>query len=124
MKYIENDNESVYSQSVWGDEEAKRNSHRAGHRGRYARQGEFIIKLSFYFPFHFHVVLVTRCVISSVLSVSVCQFEGAAGDEFQEQAAQLCSLQSQALDFIKNKQRKDPRFAHIIQVHAFFLWFY
>lgn len=46
----------------------------------------------------------------------MCQFEGAAGDEFQEQTAQLCSQQSQALELIKNKQRKDPRFAHIIQV--------
>lgn len=48
----------------------------------------------------------------------VGQFEGAAGEEFQEQAAQLCSQQSQALELIKNKQRKDQRFAHIIQVHT------
>uniref|UniRef100_A0A8C6SI75 Rho guanine nucleotide exchange factor (GEF) 11 n=1 Tax=Neogobius melanostomus TaxID=47308 RepID=A0A8C6SI75_9GOBI len=34
---------------------------------------------------------------------------------FQEQAAQLCSQQSQALELIKTKQRKDPRFAHVIQ---------
>lgn len=45
-----------------------------------------------------------------------CQFEGAAGAEFQDQVSQLCSQQSQALELIKNKQRKDPRFAHIVQV--------
>lgn len=55
----------------------------------------------------------------SVLTVHVSlQFEGVAGDEFQEQASQLCSQQSQALELIKNKQRKDPRFAQIIQVHT------
>lgn len=45
------------------------------------------------------------------------QFEGAAGEEFQEQASQLCCLQSQAQELIKNKKRKDPRFAQLIQVH-------
>lgn len=44
------------------------------------------------------------------------QFDGAAGEEFQEQVSQLCSLQSQARELIKNKKRKDPRFAQIIQV--------
>lgn len=49
----------------------------------------------------------------------VCfQFEGQAGEEFQEQASQLCSQHSQAVELIKNKKRKDPRFAQIIQVRA------
>lgn len=46
------------------------------------------------------------------------QFEGQAGEEFQEQASQLCSQHSQAVELIKNKKRKDPRFAQIIQVHT------
>uniref|UniRef100_A0A7N8X1E4 Rho guanine nucleotide exchange factor (GEF) 11 n=1 Tax=Mastacembelus armatus TaxID=205130 RepID=A0A7N8X1E4_9TELE len=54
-------------------------------------------------------------IVQDIGDVMLARFEGAAGDEFQEQAAQLCSQQSQALELIKNKQRKDPRFAHIIQ---------
>lgn len=50
--------------------------------------------------------------------VFVPQFEGQAGEEFQEQASQLCSQHSQAVELIKNKKRKDPRFAQIIQVHT------
>lgn len=51
----------------------------------------------------------------------VLQFEGQPGEEFQEEASQLCSQQSQARELIKNKRRKDPRFAHIIQVATPFL---
>ncbi|KAJ0006225.1 hypothetical protein NQD34_013498 [Periophthalmus magnuspinnatus] len=54
-------------------------------------------------------------IVQDIGDVIVSRFDGAAGEEFQEQAAQLCSQQSQALELIKNKQRKDPRFAHIIQ---------
>ncbi|XP_026208449.1 rho guanine nucleotide exchange factor 11 isoform X2 [Anabas testudineus] len=54
-------------------------------------------------------------VVQDIGDVMLARFEGAAGDEFQEQAAQLCSQQTQALELIKNKKRKDPRFAHIIQ---------
>ncbi|XP_056224566.1 rho guanine nucleotide exchange factor 11 isoform X6 [Seriola aureovittata] len=54
-------------------------------------------------------------IVQDIGDVMLARFEGAAGDEFQEQASQLCSQQSQALELIKNKQRKDPRFAHIIQ---------
>ncbi|MEQ2174033.1 hypothetical protein GOODEAATRI_003617, partial [Goodea atripinnis] len=43
-------------------------------------------------------------------------YELHAGNEFQEQASQLCCQQTQALELIKNKKRKDPRFAQIIQV--------
>ncbi|KAK5858612.1 hypothetical protein PBY51_002739 [Eleginops maclovinus] len=53
--------------------------------------------------------------VQDIGDVMLARFEGAAGDEFQEQASQLCSQQSQAQELIKNKQRKDPRFAHIIQ---------
>ncbi|XP_034532525.1 rho guanine nucleotide exchange factor 11 isoform X3 [Notolabrus celidotus] len=54
-------------------------------------------------------------IVQDIGDVMLARFEGAAGDEFQEQASQLCSQQTQALELIKNKQRKDPRFAHIIQ---------
>ncbi|XP_069374348.1 rho guanine nucleotide exchange factor 11 isoform X4 [Paralichthys olivaceus] len=54
-------------------------------------------------------------VVQDIGDVMLARFEGAAGDEFQEQASQLCSQQSQAVELIKNKKRKDPRFAHIIQ---------
>uniref|UniRef100_A0A3Q3BXP2 Rho guanine nucleotide exchange factor 11 n=1 Tax=Haplochromis burtoni TaxID=8153 RepID=A0A3Q3BXP2_HAPBU len=54
-------------------------------------------------------------IVQDIGDVMLTRFEGAAGDEFQEQASQLCCQQSQALELIKSKQRKDPRFAHIIQ---------
>lgn len=54
-------------------------------------------------------------IVQDIGDVMLARFEGAAGDEFQEQASQLCSQQSQARELIRNKQRKDPRFAHIIQ---------
>uniref|UniRef100_A0A669EXY8 Rho guanine nucleotide exchange factor (GEF) 11 n=1 Tax=Oreochromis niloticus TaxID=8128 RepID=A0A669EXY8_ORENI len=54
-------------------------------------------------------------IVQDIGDVMLTRFEGAAGDEFQEQASQLCCQQSQALELIKSKQRKDARFAHIIQ---------
>ncbi|XP_055012062.1 rho guanine nucleotide exchange factor 11 isoform X2 [Boleophthalmus pectinirostris] len=54
-------------------------------------------------------------IVQDIGDVIVSKFEGPTGEEFQEQAAQLCSQQSKALELIRNKQRKDPRFAHIIQ---------
>uniref|UniRef100_A0A665WWK6 Rho guanine nucleotide exchange factor (GEF) 11 n=1 Tax=Echeneis naucrates TaxID=173247 RepID=A0A665WWK6_ECHNA len=54
-------------------------------------------------------------IVQDIGDVMLARFEGASGDEFQEHASQLCSQQSQALELIKNKQRKDPRFAHLIQ---------
>uniref|UniRef100_A0A667WSR9 Rho guanine nucleotide exchange factor (GEF) 11 n=1 Tax=Myripristis murdjan TaxID=586833 RepID=A0A667WSR9_9TELE len=54
-------------------------------------------------------------IVQDIGDVMLARFEGAAGEEFQEQASQLCSQMSHALELIKNKQRKDPRFAHIIQ---------
>lgn len=53
---------------------------------------------------------------SLLVCVCVLQFEGQGGEEFQEQASQLCSQHTQAVELIKNKKRKDPRFAQIIQV--------
>ncbi|XP_061619409.1 rho guanine nucleotide exchange factor 11 isoform X4 [Phyllopteryx taeniolatus] len=54
-------------------------------------------------------------IVQDIGDVVLARFEGAAGEEFQEQASQLCRQQSQALELIKSKQRKDPRFAHIVQ---------
>ncbi|KAM8882688.1 rho guanine nucleotide exchange factor 11 isoform 3-T3 [Synchiropus picturatus] len=54
-------------------------------------------------------------IVEDIGDVMLARFEGAAGEEFQDQVSQLCSQQSQALELIKNKKRKDTRFAHIIQ---------
>ncbi|KAM4714008.1 rho guanine nucleotide exchange factor 11 [Anableps anableps] len=53
-------------------------------------------------------------IVQDIGDVMLAKFEGAAGSEFQEQASQLCCQQTQALELIKNKKRKDPRFAQII----------
>ncbi|KAG7462156.1 hypothetical protein MATL_G00200000 [Megalops atlanticus] len=54
-------------------------------------------------------------IVQGIGDIMLARFEGVAGAEFQEQVSLLCSQQSQALELIKNKQRKDPRFSHIIQ---------
>uniref|UniRef100_A0A8C9WDB7 Rho guanine nucleotide exchange factor 11 n=1 Tax=Scleropages formosus TaxID=113540 RepID=A0A8C9WDB7_SCLFO len=54
-------------------------------------------------------------IVQGIGDVMLARFEGAAGAEFQEQVSQLCCKQSQALDLIKSKQRRDQRFSHIIQ---------
>uniref|UniRef100_A0A3Q1ER16 Rho guanine nucleotide exchange factor 11 n=1 Tax=Acanthochromis polyacanthus TaxID=80966 RepID=A0A3Q1ER16_9TELE len=54
-------------------------------------------------------------IVQDIGDVMLARFEGAAGDEFQEKASQLCCQQSEARELIKNKRRKDPRFAQIIQ---------
>ncbi|XP_027893651.1 rho guanine nucleotide exchange factor 11 isoform X10 [Xiphophorus couchianus] len=54
-------------------------------------------------------------IVQNIGDVMLAKVEGAAGNEFQEQASQLCCQQTQALELIKNKKRKDPRFAQIIQ---------
>ncbi|XP_067303671.1 rho guanine nucleotide exchange factor 11 isoform X2 [Pseudorasbora parva] len=54
-------------------------------------------------------------IVQGIGDIMLARFEGEAGDQFEEQVSQLCSQQSQALELIKNKQRKDPRFTHLIQ---------
>ncbi|KAK2913288.1 hypothetical protein Q8A67_001687 [Cirrhinus molitorella] len=54
-------------------------------------------------------------IVQGIGDIMLARFEGEAGDQFEEQVSHLCSQQSQALELIKNKQRKDPRFAHLIQ---------
>ncbi|XP_077598612.1 rho guanine nucleotide exchange factor 11 [Stigmatopora nigra] len=54
-------------------------------------------------------------IVQDIGDVLLARFEGAAGEEFQEQASHFCSRQSEALELIKNKRRKEPRFAHLVQ---------
>uniref|UniRef100_A0A8C2BMY4 DH domain-containing protein n=1 Tax=Cyprinus carpio TaxID=7962 RepID=A0A8C2BMY4_CYPCA len=52
-------------------------------------------------------------VVQGVGDIMLARAE--AGDQFEEQVSRLCSQQSQALELIKNKHHKDPRFSHLIQ---------
>lgn len=54
----------------------------------------------------------------SLTCAHVCflQFEGAEGEWFQKLTARFCSHQSWALDQIKSRQKKDPRFNSFILV--------
>ncbi|KAJ8007580.1 hypothetical protein DPEC_G00095510 [Dallia pectoralis] len=54
-------------------------------------------------------------IVRCIGDIMLARFEGEAGEVFLEQVSHLCTQQSQALELIKNKQRKDPRFSHIIQ---------
>uniref|UniRef100_A0A671L9Z9 Rho guanine nucleotide exchange factor 11-like n=1 Tax=Sinocyclocheilus anshuiensis TaxID=1608454 RepID=A0A671L9Z9_9TELE len=54
-------------------------------------------------------------VVQGIGDIMLARLEGEAGDQFEEQVSHLCSQQSQALELIKSKRRKDPRFAHLIQ---------
>ncbi|XP_066579186.1 rho guanine nucleotide exchange factor 11 isoform X2 [Amia ocellicauda] len=54
-------------------------------------------------------------IVQSIGDIMLVRFEGAAGQEFQEKVSQFCSHQAQALELIKSKQRKDPRFQQLIQ---------
>ncbi|XP_016365056.1 rho guanine nucleotide exchange factor 11 [Sinocyclocheilus rhinocerous] len=54
-------------------------------------------------------------IVQGIGDIMLARFEGDPGDQFEEQVSHLCSQQSQALELIKSKQRKDPRFAHLIQ---------
>lgn len=66
-------------------------------------------------------VCVRACVCACVVAHARAdvQFDGAAGEEFEQQASQLCRQQSRALELIKSKQRKEPRFAHVVQVRTY-----
>ncbi|XP_052003459.1 rho guanine nucleotide exchange factor 11 isoform X4 [Xyrauchen texanus] len=54
-------------------------------------------------------------IVHGIGDIMLARFEDEAGDQFQDQVSHLCSQQSQALELIRSKQRKDPRFAHLIQ---------
>ncbi|CAL8327041.1 unnamed protein product [Lota lota] len=54
-------------------------------------------------------------IVEEIGDIMLSRFEGSAGEGFADQASQLCSQQSEALELLKSKQRKDPRFAHVMQ---------
>ncbi|XP_030193891.1 rho guanine nucleotide exchange factor 11 isoform X2 [Gadus morhua] len=56
-----------------------------------------------------------RTIVEEIGDIMLSRFEGPAGEGFADQASQLCSQQSEALELLKSKQRKDPRFAHVMQ---------
>lgn len=64
------------------------------------------------------------CDLSNLLSLCSFslakwyKFEGTEGEWFQKLTARFCSHQSWALDQIKNRQKKDPRFNSFILVQA------
>lgn len=60
--------------------------------------------------------LMWASVSLTCIYVCVLQFEGAEGEWFQKLTARFCSHQSWALDQIKSRQKKDPRFNSFIQV--------
>ncbi|XP_041087848.1 LOW QUALITY PROTEIN: rho guanine nucleotide exchange factor 11 [Polyodon spathula] len=53
--------------------------------------------------------------VNAIGDIMLARFEGLAGEGFQEVVSQFCSHQAQALELIKNKQRKEPRFQQLIQ---------
>lgn len=57
-------------------------------------------------------------LISFFLPLLNCKFEGTEGEWFQKLTARFCSHQSWALDQIKNRQKKEPRFNSFILVPA------
>nr|XP_015201538.1 PREDICTED: rho guanine nucleotide exchange factor 11 [Lepisosteus oculatus] len=54
-------------------------------------------------------------IVNTIGDIMLARFEGPAGQEFQEKVSQFCSRQAQALELIKSKQQKDPRFQQLIQ---------
>ncbi|XP_058877606.1 rho guanine nucleotide exchange factor 11 isoform X3 [Acipenser ruthenus] len=53
--------------------------------------------------------------VNAIGDIMLARFEGSAGEDFQEIVSQFCSHQALALELIKNKQRKEPRFQQLIQ---------
>lgn len=59
--------------------------------------------------------------LSSLSFAKLYKFEGTEGEWFQKLTARFCSHQSWALDQIKNRQKKEPRFNSFILVPAW-MW--
>uniref|UniRef100_H3CRZ0 Rho guanine nucleotide exchange factor (GEF) 1 n=1 Tax=Tetraodon nigroviridis TaxID=99883 RepID=H3CRZ0_TETNG len=53
-------------------------------------------------------------IVKSISTTLLNRFEGTEGEWFQKLTARFCSHQSWALDQIKNRQKKDPRFNSFI----------
>lgn len=54
-------------------------------------------------------------LVSEIGNTLLAMFHGTEGDWFKKLASRLCSLQSFALEIIKSKGRKDPKFSQFIQ---------
>lgn len=55
------------------------------------------------------------CVIAEIGDTLLARFDGTEGGWFQKLSARFCSRQSFALEQLKSKQRKEPRFSQFIQ---------
>ncbi|KAM9114728.1 rho guanine nucleotide exchange factor 1 [Pangshura tecta] len=55
------------------------------------------------------------CVIAEIGDTLLARFDGTEGSWFQKLSARFCSRQSFALEQLKAKQRKEPRFSQFIQ---------
>lgn len=55
------------------------------------------------------------CLIEEIGDVLLARFDGAEGKWFQKISSRFCSRQSFALEQLKAKQRKDPRFCAFVQ---------
>ncbi|XP_061530287.1 rho guanine nucleotide exchange factor 1b isoform X3 [Phycodurus eques] len=56
-----------------------------------------------------------KFIVKSISTTVLNRFEGTEGEWFQKLAARFCSHQSWALDQIKSRQKKEPRFNSFIQ---------
>ncbi|XP_069460652.1 rho guanine nucleotide exchange factor 11 isoform X2 [Ambystoma mexicanum] len=54
-------------------------------------------------------------IIREIGDLMLSRFDGLAGEEIQQEAARFCCFQSFALELIKTKQRKEPRFHLFMQ---------
>ncbi|MBN3313777.1 ARHG1 factor, partial [Atractosteus spatula] len=54
-------------------------------------------------------------IVKAIGQTLLSRFSGAEGEWFQKLSARFCSHQSYALDFIKGRQKKDPKFNTFIQ---------
>ncbi|XP_057568720.1 rho guanine nucleotide exchange factor 1 [Hippopotamus amphibius kiboko] len=55
------------------------------------------------------------CLVEEIGDVLLAQFDGAEGSWFQKISSRFCSRQSFALEQLKAKQRKEPRFCAFVQ---------
>ncbi|XP_069073973.1 rho guanine nucleotide exchange factor 11 isoform X2 [Pleurodeles waltl] len=54
-------------------------------------------------------------IIQEIGDLMLSRFDGSAGEEIKQEAARFCCFQSFALELIKTKQRKEPRFNLFMQ---------
>lgn len=66
--------------------------------------------------FHFCMRMLEQPHLRPSLAWIFLQFDGAEGSWFQKISSRFCSRQSFALEQLKAKQRKEPRFCAFVQV--------